>query len=138
MEYSLDGQVYQSSNLFPDLANGAYDVRVRDANGCVYVLDKVVVNYVSTVDPASEWGLRVAPNPGSGLFRLRMERAPTREMQAMVLDGAGRLLRSLVWRPSGGVFETDIDLRDLPQGAYILQWRIEGLHVEATRLQIAR
>lgn len=138
LQYSLDAQTYQTSNLFPDLANGAYDVRVRDANGCVYVLDKVVVNYVSTVDPASEWGLRVAPNPGSGLFRLRMERAPTREMQAVVLDGAGRLLRSLVWRPSGGVFETDIDLRDLPQGAYILQWRIEGLHVEATRLQIAR
>lgn len=138
LQYSLDGQTYQTSNLFPDLANGAYDVRVRDANGCLYTVDKVVVNYVSTVDPVSVWGLRVAPNPGSGLFRLRMDRAPAQAMQAVVLDGAGRLLRSLVWRPSGAIFETDLDLRDLPQGAYILQLRMEGLRVAAIRLQVAR
>jgi gliding motility-associated-like protein len=33
-EYSLDGQNWQSGNLFPNLTDGQYDIYVRDLNGC--------------------------------------------------------------------------------------------------------
>lgn len=33
-EYSLDGENYQDSNVFPDLVPGIYNVYVRDKNGC--------------------------------------------------------------------------------------------------------
>jgi gliding motility-associated-like protein len=34
-EYSLDGQNWQSGNLFPNLTDGQYDIYVRDQNGCI-------------------------------------------------------------------------------------------------------
>lgn len=34
LEYSVDGEDYQSSNVFTDLYAGDHTVRVRDANGC--------------------------------------------------------------------------------------------------------
>jgi subtilisin-like proprotein convertase family protein len=34
LEYSLNGGMFQSSNIFPALANGNYTVTVRDENGC--------------------------------------------------------------------------------------------------------
>lgn len=34
LEYSTDGQNYQSSNFFENLPNGFYTLTVRDANGC--------------------------------------------------------------------------------------------------------
>jgi gliding motility-associated-like protein len=34
-EYSLDGQNWQSGNLFPNLTDGQYDIYVRDQNGCL-------------------------------------------------------------------------------------------------------
>jgi gliding motility-associated-like protein len=46
-EYSVDGENWQSGNLFPNLAAGAYTAFVRDANGCT---DSAVVN-VDAADP---------------------------------------------------------------------------------------
>jgi hypothetical protein len=34
LEYSIDGQNFQVSNVFASLANGTYTIVVRDANGC--------------------------------------------------------------------------------------------------------
>lgn len=137
LQYSLDGQNYQSSSIFPDLANGAYDVRVQDANGCLLTIDKIIVNYVSTFDPVNAWGLHIMPNPSSGRFRIRLDLAPTQDIQATVVDVTGRVLRSLHWKPSGTIFQADIDLRELPQGMYILQLN-DGINTGAVRLQVVK
>lgn len=42
LEYSLDGVNYQSSYIFTGLAAGNYTVFVRDANGCVKVLNRTI------------------------------------------------------------------------------------------------
>lgn len=34
-QYSINGTVYQSSNIFSSLSGGGYTVRIKDANGCV-------------------------------------------------------------------------------------------------------
>jgi len=41
--YSLDGNTYQSSNLFINLAPGTYDAYVKDSKTCIGVLNGVVV-----------------------------------------------------------------------------------------------
>ncbi len=42
LSYSLDGQNFQSSNVFEGLANGFYTITVQDENGCSTTTDAVV------------------------------------------------------------------------------------------------
>jgi uncharacterized protein (TIGR02145 family) len=42
IEYSLDGVVFQSSNVFSGLASGSYIVTARDANGCTATTTAVI------------------------------------------------------------------------------------------------
>ncbi|MFN7371785.1 MAG: SprB repeat-containing protein, partial [Cyclobacteriaceae bacterium] len=48
LQYSLDGSIYQASNVFLGLGSGNYTVRVRDINLCVALAASVTV----TVPPA--------------------------------------------------------------------------------------
>ena len=41
--YSLDGQNYQTSNIFPGLTGGLYEVFIQDINGCEF-MDQVLVD----------------------------------------------------------------------------------------------
>ncbi len=43
LQYSLDGNNYQSSNVFSDLSGGGYIVRVKDANNCIELQNTLVV-----------------------------------------------------------------------------------------------
>lgn len=131
--YSINGLPSQSSPVFPGVPNGDYMVVVEDANGCA---DTVFVLVLGIVNPATEWGLLLAPNPSAGLFRLEMQQAPA-ELRAEVFDVAGRNLRSLHFAPGSGTFITTLDLLDLPQGTYLLRLT-DGKRVGAVRLSIVR
>jgi SprB repeat len=52
LEYSINGTVYQRSNIFSGLAPGAYTVYVRDANNCI-------ITKQATVSSATALGLSV-------------------------------------------------------------------------------
>lgn len=117
--YSLNGGALQGNGNFSNLVPGAYTVVATDANGCVATLDNLLITS-AVVEPATAWGLTVSPNPGAGLFQLVMQQAPA-SLHAEVFDAAGRMLHSLDFAPHGGQFTTTLDLRDLPNGTYILR-----------------
>jgi hypothetical protein len=117
--YSLDSVTFQTSPVFPDLAPGVYRVFVRDALGCVLVIENVKV-VLGILDPGIVWGLRVSPNPGNGLFRLSFAQSP-KTLSILVLDALGRQLHALHYSPVGDTFDTDLDLRSLPSGTYWLR-----------------
>ena len=106
-------------NVFSNLPLGNYTVGVVDANGCAATINTPLV-ISSVIEPSEEWGLTVSPNPGAGLFVLTMSRAPE-TLRAEVFDASGRIVRSLDFTPNGGNFSTDIDIRELPNGTYILR-----------------
>lgn len=118
-QYSLNGGTPQSSGVFSNLAPGAYTIVVTDANGCTQVVNNVVVT-TSTVEPGTEWGLSIAPNPSSGLFVISMQHAP-QALRADVFDATGRLLQATEIQSPGGQSVTTLDLQHLPQGTYLLR-----------------
>lgn len=118
-QYSLNGGALQSNGDFSNLSPGNYTVVVTDANGCTASISNLIVN-TAVVEPAEAWGLSVSPNPGTGLFQLNMQQAPP-ALSIEVYDAAGRRMRALNFAPNGGVFSTALDLRDLPNGTYILR-----------------
>lgn len=130
-EYSLNGGTYQSDSTFNNLPAGTYTVTVRDAHGCTTVGEMVILNS-STVEPADVWGLVVSPNPGSGLFTLDMSEAPA-SLHASVYDAAGRRVRSLDLQPGKSAFSTVLDIREMPNGIYLLRLT-DGQHWGSVRL----
>jgi len=84
---------------------------------CIFLIKKVS----KTGEVAAAWGVRVAPNPSSGLFFLEVGTAPSGKMLLDVLDAAGRLIQSNVYEPTGGVFRSVVDLQSAPEGTYFLR-----------------
>lgn len=41
--YSIDGVNFQTSNVFPGLADGSYEIIIQDANGCTFTVDAVII-----------------------------------------------------------------------------------------------
>lgn len=133
--YALNNGPAGSNPVFANLPTGIYTVTVTDSRGCSASAPSVNITS-STVEPGLDWGLSVSPNPGSGLFRLRLAQSPA-TLRAEVLDATGRLLRSLNFTPGGGDFTTVLDLTDLPQGLYALRLT-DGQHWGAVKLSVVR
>jgi subtilisin-like proprotein convertase family protein len=118
-EYSLNGGTPQSSGVFSNLAPGAYTIVVTDANGCTEEVTNLLIT-TGTVEPTTEWGLTVSPNPSEGIFVVTLQQAPA-SLRAEVFDATGRLLHSLEIPSAGGHSATTINLQHLPPGAYLLR-----------------
>ena len=86
--YSIDGNTYQPSTIFTGLAAGTYDGYVKDAFGCIGVLNGIVVGPVGCAPPPiagnTKYSAPVAasatitkvnayPNPSSTGFTLQLD-----------------------------------------------------------------
>lgn len=116
--YSFNGSQPQSSGVFAGLAPGTYTIVVTDSNGCVASETNLVVTS-STMEAKDVWGVVVSPNPGNGLFRLVVQKAPER-LFTQVFDMTGRLLKSFDLQAANGKLETTLDLQAFPNGPYML------------------
>lgn len=118
-QYSINnGANYQNGKVFTNVTFGSYTVVVKDSKGCTFSIPVIVSGIV---EPTSEWGVRLSPNPGYGLFQLEIGVAPTGTMHAEIHDATGRLLRTLLLECNGNAFQTTIDLTDVPAGVYFLR-----------------
>jgi PKD repeat protein len=43
LQYSLDGQNFQTNNVFPGLSDGTYTITVKDANGCTETETAIII-----------------------------------------------------------------------------------------------
>ncbi len=123
-QYSLDGTNYQISSTFNNVPAGSYTVYVKDSNGCVEVLENILIS--SARDLTVQWQLQVLPNPSDGMFQLRLNNCEADAVQLRITDVAGRVLqeRHLDTDGCNNVQQT-IDLANSPSGAYFLQIRTE-------------
>lgn len=108
----------QSSNTgtFQNLQPGTYTVTATDDLGCFASTSGIII-VVGIVEPSTEWGLAVTPNPGSGFFEVLMKNTPASALQFDVFSGSGRLLRSFSMETAAKT----LDLTDLPDGLYIIR-----------------
>ncbi len=96
--------------------SGDYTVTVTDANGCSSTSDPYT--YIATGLASSGPGtFAVYPNPGDGLFLVRLPMAPAAGDRYTVLDVTGKVVRA--GRFTGLV--NTVDLTNEPGGVYFLQ-----------------
>jgi hypothetical protein len=104
IRYSIDGNNYQSSNVFTGLEEGTYDAYVKDENVCIGVATNVEVhsdcisrsgeNSQRTV--AAPASVSISPNPSASFFTLNMRSNYVMPVSLVVVDMYGRA----VWRTS--------------------------------------
>jgi hypothetical protein len=123
-QYSLDGNTYQNSPIFPNLPNGAYQVVILDARGCTFLTGTVIVFTVSTDNPAGDMKMQITPNPGDGNFWLTLENYPEEDVYLSIWDVAGRNIKQYTIQNNGtGDSRHPIDLNEMREGTYLIQVR---------------
>lgn len=112
----LAGEVNQTYTVTQD---GTYSVRVID-NGCESPVSEDMVIQGLGIEGLNAINFSVAPNPSSGVFTVTMEQA--QEANFKVYDMKG----SLVYQTSNSAATTAINIKDQPNGVYVLRIETAG------------
>jgi hypothetical protein len=105
------GNFYSSSIV--DMPAGCYTLNVRDANGCS-AEKQICLSFDTGLNENAPWsGLRVSPNPSSGLFLIS---GLSMQTQVYVYDARGRLISAMKKD-----LNAEIDLSENADGIYFVR-----------------
>ena len=136
LSYSLDGDIFQESNVFSNLSAGNYSAYVQDANGCVSTTDFQIL-FTSTKDVIENFAFEIQPNPTSHSFALRLLTQSSEEVELNIYDMVGQLLSHQNLGYSTVGFTQNIDVDHLSGGIYTIQIK-SGNQMGSTRLVIIK
>lgn len=119
------GNVVGSEEDLKGVPGGSYNLQITDANGCVIQnIEGIVVQNTSRAgEPEWAKGLRLVPNPTSGLVQVRFADLPKNEVLVAIFDAVGREVLRLT---STGERVIEMDLSALPSAIYSVQLRSAG------------
>jgi len=107
LTYSIDGNTYQSSNLFTNLSGGSYTVYVKDATGCIVETSSVIVSEPNEINTATTQEQPTCNGYSNG------------SITANGTGGTGSLVYSL----NGSSFSTSNTFSNLNAGTYTITTR---------------
>ena len=104
-------------------ATGRYRVRITGANGCEALSDEIVVNVLSTEEPAAAgFSMHVYPNPADGRITVQLGGAEAGPVVVTVTDMLGRVVAERSMDIADGP-KASFDLSALPPGTCVVTAR---------------
>lgn len=102
-----------------NLCAGTYEATVTDDNGCVSIIEIIIVDNTNSIDELESSSIKVYPNPVSDVLTIDFQDSQS-ECSIQILDSFGRLVlqNSVHYNES----QIDINVSHLEQGIYILQF----------------
>jgi hypothetical protein len=135
LSYSINGgSSFQSSNFFPNLPLGTYQVVVKDENGCTFT-GEVIVDVSGTDEVSGSLVFEVTPNPSNGLFLVKLDLPRLTDLELAVYDVVGRQVFA-AQTATVGASQLPLDLQGLVSGTYLLRVR-SGEHWGVRKLVIS-
>ncbi len=129
------GQNIGNTEDLSGLFAGTYFVEIKDANGCVLANEGIVVdNTSSAVEPVWLRGAVLRPNPTNGVAQIVFSELPASDMQVIVADAAGRVVKTL---PTTQQAVVRLDCSELPGGIYMVHFR-SGAESGVRRLAVVK
>jgi len=129
---------YYNGNLIPGadkylyVANqnlGNYYVSIGNAKGCYTASDVITIptgiTGIEDIDPFS--GLKIYPNPTSGIFTIEMENQKFGELMILVMTQEGKQVLNHKFEKTTEHFRNQIDLSKQSKGIYFIYLQINGL-----------
>jgi hypothetical protein len=104
--YTLNGQSYTSS--------GTYQQIITNVAGCDSTITLILDLEFTGLNELDQ-AISIHPNPGHGIFNLRVGSLP--EQPVKVMDASGRVIKEIICTGA----ETIIDLNDQPNAVYYIQ-----------------
>jgi hypothetical protein len=96
---------------------GTYQVRIKDAKGCLYLSGLITVDALSSSsESVFARSIVVSPNPSTGLFSISMT-ATLEKLQVTVMDGTGRVVVP-TQEMGNAEGQAQIDLQAFSAGVY--------------------
>jgi hypothetical protein len=96
---------------------------IIDANDCVINSQEVVLLLVSANEPKWAEGFSIRPNPTSGRLQVLFGQIIDSDIVVNMTDATGRLVKTFRFGPQK---QLDLDLHELPDGAYTMLLQAQG------------
>ena len=125
-QYSIDGgQSFVSTNVFPDLPVGPYNVVIMDATGvCPYEVVVPIEAWSAVGIEDGEEGfsnsINIYPNPTENNFNVEIDAQYTEAVSIMVYDQLGRIIETGSIAKNAGT-KTTISLAGVGAGTYFVK-----------------
>ena len=101
-QWTKDGLPFATTKDLNNIGVGTYSLVATDNNGCVTQLSNIVItNTVGTLEPNWAKGMKMVPNPSTGLVQLQYTSALGNELEVGIVDATGRVLMTLVSNTNG-------------------------------------
>ena len=116
-QFSVDGENFQDSGTFNDLANGEYPVTVMDALACTQTLT-VVIDVVGIEDVTNTLNFIIYPNPNMGTFSIELENEMRGDLNISLYNIIGQKLYEGHVVKGNDLMTYQISNLNLPAGTY--------------------
>ncbi|MEM7298183.1 MAG: CARDB domain-containing protein, partial [Bacteroidota bacterium] len=126
--YSIDaGDTFKSSNVFNDLAEGDYEIVVKDEFGC-FVDESITLEAIVLGTDLKNDEFIVSPNPSNGIFSVSVSGFESIDgfLVLQVFDINGKFIQERKLSRWDGTFRGEISLYAYPNGIYLLKPKNEG------------
>ncbi len=122
--WTLNGVEIATTQNLSGLQAGIYTLTVKDERGCSYEAGKVeVFNTSAAKEPVWLSGVRMQPNPTSGITRILFATPLAGNLEISVIDQTGRILLREI---SDNQSNIQLDCTALPQGMYTVRFSTAG------------
>jgi len=122
--WTLNGVEIATTQNLSGLQAGIYTLTVKDERGCSYEAGKVeVFNTSAAKEPVWLSGVRMQPNPTSGITRILFATPLEGNLEISVIDQTGRILLREI---SDNQTNIQLDCTALPQGMYTVRFSTAG------------
>ncbi|MEZ5058653.1 MAG: T9SS type A sorting domain-containing protein [Saprospiraceae bacterium] len=114
------GQTYQNED--PDqIAAGNYNLSITDVNGCMFVMENIIVDEASSIQsPSYVKVLNIFPNPAEAIIFVEAEALSCKKADIRIYDMEGKLMFQAKDQSATGK-RLKIDVQRLAAGQYSLE-----------------
>jgi hypothetical protein len=127
----------QTEAMAINLSSGNYLVKVKDANGCTAETIAKVGIVSATIDPESVKNVTISPNPAQDWLFFKAEIHQIKSAYLDIRNTLGqRVKRQSLGKDS--IFESSVDISDLPSGTYFVQFVLGDALVYVRRIIVVK
>ncbi|MCX6301387.1 MAG: FG-GAP-like repeat-containing protein [Bacteroidia bacterium] len=120
-----DGKLIEGAKSYFYVAGnivGLYQVSIADIQGCFTRSDLVAVpaGYTGIDDVDLFTGLKIYPNPTTGLINIEIENEIIGDLLIKIINQDGKELYNFIFEKSSAYFSTELNLGGQPEGYYLI------------------